>query len=192
MKNIFKEGDIVYHFNYGKEKGLVGDVVESTGMIGVSFKGDYDYFHPNHLSFKPYDLISGGLTHKRPLPSINLITNSDIIFNSTLYVSNYNVIYDIEQQRVIEFKDDIYIQYDKKKDTFIKIQLKKENIRIFKKFLLDRNVIKYKIKDVKNINYNNPKHHYILYEGSLYFILNEEDFTSDVYYIDTNNNKIKL
>src|SRR5699024_1108280 len=73
MKSIFKKGDTVYHFNYGKEKGLVDDIVESTGMVGVSFKGYYDYFTPNHLSFKPYDLVNGGLTHKRKVYEVHKV-----------------------------------------------------------------------------------------------------------------------
>ena len=81
-KEIFKVGDIVYHYKHGK-----GEVIEvlSRGKypIIVQFNGYEDDFtkdgrklenHPPTLSLTPYDLVNGGFSQDRPLPDIEVDT----------------------------------------------------------------------------------------------------------------------
>ena len=81
-KEIFKAGDIVYHYKHGK-----GEVIEvlSRGKypIIVQFNGYEDDFtkdgrklenHPPTLSLTPYDLVNGGFSQDRPLPDIEVDT----------------------------------------------------------------------------------------------------------------------
>src|SRR5690606_11112146 len=81
-KEIFKVGDTVYHYDYGK--GAVMNIYENNPYpVIVRFNGEEESFkkdgrqlwhHPPTLSFTPYDLVNGGFSQERPLPEIELDT----------------------------------------------------------------------------------------------------------------------
>lgn len=75
-KEIFKVGDTVYHYNYGK--GVVSSIGDDTvSPIVVSFEKEKDeviFTHTTLLSFTPYDLVNGGFSQERPLPDIEVDT----------------------------------------------------------------------------------------------------------------------
>lgn len=79
MREIFKVGDTVYHWNWG-----TGKVIEINKLrvypVKVGFFGNFietlfTYDGCGHgefptLSFTPYDLINGGFSQERPKPDI--------------------------------------------------------------------------------------------------------------------------
>lgn len=80
-KEIFKVGDTVYHWQYGK--GEVESIPERDNYIVVEFGGGAVYFtidgrqlgsHFPTLSFTPYDIVNGGFSQERPLPDIEVDT----------------------------------------------------------------------------------------------------------------------
>lgn len=82
-KEIFKEGDIVYHWMYGKGEVVKIKTLNITYSILVGFVGAKQWFtsdgrhtvdEPTSLSFTPYDLVNGGFSQERPLPDIEVDT----------------------------------------------------------------------------------------------------------------------
>ena len=80
-KEIFKVGDTVYHWQYGK--GEVENIYEDNNYVVVDFDGGAVHFtkdgrqlgsHFPTLSFTPYDLVNGGFSQERPLPDIEVDT----------------------------------------------------------------------------------------------------------------------
>lgn len=81
-KKIFKIGDTVYHYKYGKGKVIRSDEGESY-PVTVDFYRVRTYFTrdgrqridtPPTLSFTPYDLVNGGFSQEKPLPDIEVDT----------------------------------------------------------------------------------------------------------------------
>lgn len=81
-KEIFKVGDTVYHWEYGK--GVVSIIDDDVVYpMVVSFEKNEIIFTRNGalkpggtplLSFTPYDFIKGGFSQERPLPDIEVDT----------------------------------------------------------------------------------------------------------------------
>ena len=81
-KEIFKVGDTVYHYEYGK--GMVVRLEEDAHYpVRVDFDGVLKSFTKDGrqivccfptLSFTPYDLVNGGFSQERPLPDIEVDT----------------------------------------------------------------------------------------------------------------------
>src|SRR5690554_1833175 len=81
-KEIFKVGDTVYHWEYGK--GVVSIIDDDVVYpMVVSFEKNEIIFTRNGalehggtplLSFTPYDLVNGGFSQERPLPDIEVDT----------------------------------------------------------------------------------------------------------------------
>lgn len=81
-KEIFKVGDTVYHYEYGK-----GRVVRLEKYAHYPVRVDFDgilksftrdgrqtvHCFPT-ISFTPYDLVNGGFSQERPLPKIEVDT----------------------------------------------------------------------------------------------------------------------
>lgn len=68
-KEIFREGDRVYHWRYGW--GIMNEVIKKPNC-NVSYYVKYDCKVMSiqdgiSLSFVEYDLINGGLSHERPI-----------------------------------------------------------------------------------------------------------------------------
>jgi hypothetical protein len=62
--NPFKIGDKVYHYST-KEPITILKFTQDNLMAFVDYR--YNLIKTSELSFKPYDLVKGGLTHKRPV-----------------------------------------------------------------------------------------------------------------------------
>jgi len=81
-KEIFKVGDTVYHWQYGK--GEVVNIYKNNNYpVRVHFDGVKDSFTKDGrrlvdllptISFTPYDLVNGGFSQERPLPDIEVDT----------------------------------------------------------------------------------------------------------------------
>lgn len=81
-KEIFKVGDTVHHYEYGK--GQVIRLEENAFYpVRVNFDGILKSFTKDGrqivhcfptLSFTPYDLVNGGFSQGRPLPDIEVDT----------------------------------------------------------------------------------------------------------------------
>ena len=66
-ETLFKVGDVVYHFRWGK-----GKFIELSGdkICIVEFENKKLYIFKDELSFTPYNLLDGGFSQVRPLPEI--------------------------------------------------------------------------------------------------------------------------
>ena len=82
-KEIFKVGDTVYQWQYGKGKviKMYDDrdfpivVKFASGLItAFTEDGRYSTGQEKCLSFTPYDLVNGGFSQERPLPDIEVDT----------------------------------------------------------------------------------------------------------------------
>lgn len=80
-KEIFKVGDTVYQWQYGKgevsktyDGGDFPIVVKfDSGLITTfTVDGRYSTGQQPPLSFTPYDLVNGGFSQERPLPDIEV------------------------------------------------------------------------------------------------------------------------
>ena len=94
--NVFKEGDTVYHWEYGK--GIINGVQKGKILgctYGVCFEDIGNIWaREEHLSFTPYDLVNGGLSHERPFElevgkSYRAKGGVNMVINRIGYFNNY-------------------------------------------------------------------------------------------------------
>lgn len=65
MENIFREGDYnIFHYNH-VGKGKISKILGTDAY--VNFDSSSDWLPIKELSFEPYTLEEGGLSHQRPI-----------------------------------------------------------------------------------------------------------------------------
>lgn len=85
MNNPFKIGDKVYHYSTGEKQHEITCFSHLNGFAYLNLNPIS--FSISELSFNPYDLINGGLTHQRPV-DFSILNDTDWFYVKTFRGNN--------------------------------------------------------------------------------------------------------
>ncbi len=86
--NPFKVGDKVYHYSSKDVLTIIDISMNNNPMMIFAYIKGFNPLPISELSFKPYDLINGGLTHQRPV-DFSILNDIDWFYVKTFYGNEY-------------------------------------------------------------------------------------------------------